>query len=224
MKYIDAEKLKGFVGELKKRAQRNCYDTWGIVPDALEEVEGFIISHQQEQQEPSNNLVDVDAIREDFITEVYRVLDADPTNDRANAIIGAFDSLPTVSQEQPELPGIEEPGIPGKDFIPVEWVEACERYGRWKIVSAEQPVEGLEEAAKRYAHSLGYDEDKDKVEIAAAKDDFIAGAEWMAGQGQTFEAHVDNGCAIASGVKLPFVLWDTYEDGGVLKVQIRKKQ
>ncbi len=51
-----------------------------------------------------------------------------------------------------------------------------------------------------------------------------AGAEWMAGQGQTFEAHIDNGCAIASGVKLPFVLWDTYEDGDVLKVQIWKKQ
>lgn len=52
---------------------------------------------------------------------------------------------------------------------------------------------------------------------------FKAGAEWMAGQGQTFEAHVDNGCAFASGVKLPFILWDTYEDGDVLKVQIRKK-
>ena len=52
---------------------------------------------------------------------------------------------------------------------------------------------------------------------------FKAGAEWMAGQGQTFGAHVDNGCAIASGVELPVVLWDTYEDGDVLKVQIRKK-
>lgn len=54
-------------------------------------------------------------------------------------------------------------------------------------------------------------------------DGFKAGAEWMAGQGQTFGAHVDNGCAIASGVELPFVLCDTYEDGDVLKVQIRKK-
>lgn len=53
---------------------------------------------------------------------------------------------------------------------------------------------------------------------------FKAGVKWMAEQGQTFEAHVDNGCAIASGVKLPFVLWNTYEDGDVLKVQIRKKQ
>ena len=55
---------------------------------------------QQEQPELSNNLVDIDAVREDFMTEVYRVLDADSTTDRANAIIDAFDSLPTVSQEQ----------------------------------------------------------------------------------------------------------------------------
>ena len=49
MKYIDAEKLKRLVGELKGRAKRNRCDSWGIVPDALEEVEGFIDSLQQEQ-------------------------------------------------------------------------------------------------------------------------------------------------------------------------------
>ena len=49
MKYIDAEKLKRLVGELKERANRNRCDSWGIVPDALEEVEGFIDSLQQEQ-------------------------------------------------------------------------------------------------------------------------------------------------------------------------------
>lgn len=53
MKYIDAEKLKRFVGELKERAKRNRCDSWGIVPDALEEVEGFIDSLQQEQPKPS---------------------------------------------------------------------------------------------------------------------------------------------------------------------------
>lgn len=53
MKYIDAETLKRFVGELKKQAKRNCCDTWGIVPDALEEVEGFIDSLQQEQTDMS---------------------------------------------------------------------------------------------------------------------------------------------------------------------------
>ncbi len=50
-KYIDAEKLKRLVGELKMRAKRNRCDSWGIVPDALEEVEGFITSLQQEQSE-----------------------------------------------------------------------------------------------------------------------------------------------------------------------------
>ena len=79
----------------------------------------------------------------------------------------------------------------------------------------------LDTAAEKYSENiLANNEDlQDAIEDA-----FKAGAEWMAGQGQTFEAHVDNGCAIASGVKLPFVLWDTYEDGDVLKVQIKKKQ
>lgn len=55
MKYIDAEKLKRLVGELKERAKRNRCDSWGIVPDALEEVEGFIASLQQEHPSlPSN--------------------------------------------------------------------------------------------------------------------------------------------------------------------------
>lgn len=44
-----------------------------------------------------------------------------------------------IQQEQPGLPGISESGIPGKDFIPVEWVDACEKYGKWKIVKQEQP-------------------------------------------------------------------------------------
>lgn len=51
MKYIDSEKLKRFVRELKERAKRNCCDSWGIVPNALEEVEDFIDSLQQEQLE-----------------------------------------------------------------------------------------------------------------------------------------------------------------------------
>ena len=50
MKYIDADKLKRFVGELKERAKRNRCDSWGIVPDALEEVEGFIDSLQQDKE------------------------------------------------------------------------------------------------------------------------------------------------------------------------------
>ena len=40
--------------------------------------------------------VNIDDVREDFMQSVYCTLDADPTNDRANAIIEAFDNLPTV--------------------------------------------------------------------------------------------------------------------------------
>ena len=50
----------------------------------------------------------------------------------------------TLQQEHPDLPGIEEPGIPGKDYIPVDWVDACEMYGKWKIVKQEQPEVDLE--------------------------------------------------------------------------------
>lgn len=45
----------------------------------------------------------------------------------------------SLQQAQPGLPGIEENGIPGKDFIPVEWVDACEEYDKWKIVKVDQP-------------------------------------------------------------------------------------
>ena len=82
----------------------------------------------QEQPEPSNNLVDVDAVREDFMTEVYRVLDADSTNDRANAIIDAFDSLPTVSQNQPEVDLEKE-------------IDAC--WQNWLSPSNQKEVEGI---------------------------------------------------------------------------------
>lgn len=40
--------------------------------------------------------VNSDEVREDFMREVYRILDADPNNDRANQIIDVFDNLPTV--------------------------------------------------------------------------------------------------------------------------------
>lgn len=45
---------------------------------------------------PEGTFVNVDEIRDDFTQEVYRVLDADSTNDRANQIIDAFDSLPVA--------------------------------------------------------------------------------------------------------------------------------
>ena len=51
-------------------------------------------------QKSNGTFVNVDDVREDFVQEVYRVLDADSTNDRANQIIDAFDNLPTVAIEK----------------------------------------------------------------------------------------------------------------------------
>lgn len=72
-----------------------------------------------------------------------------------DATIEGIDSLlkqvrKKLQQKQPDLPGIEEPGIPGKDYIPVEWVDACEMYGKWKIVKQEHPDVDLEKALDEY--------------------------------------------------------------------------
>lgn len=45
--------------------------------------------------------INSDEVREDFMREVYRILDADPNNDRANQIIDLFDNLPTVEMKEP---------------------------------------------------------------------------------------------------------------------------
>jgi ribosomal protein S18 acetylase RimI-like enzyme len=58
---------------------------------------------KQGKQKPiiEGTFVDVDEVRENFMQEVYRVLDADSTNDRANQIIDAFDHLPTITIQKP---------------------------------------------------------------------------------------------------------------------------
>lgn len=58
---------------------------------------------KQGEQKPTMEgiFVNVDEVREDFMQEVYRVLDADTTNDRANQIIDAFDNLPTIAIQKP---------------------------------------------------------------------------------------------------------------------------
>ena len=72
-----------------------------------------------------------------------------------------------IQQEQPDLPGIEDPGIPGKDFIPVEWVDACEMYGKWKIVRQDQPDVDLEKEIKNYlATKCAGDDEPSVSEIA----------------------------------------------------------
>lgn len=133
--YIDTDKLKSILRErynTNKLGQHSPFRHGKV--EALKEVIELINSLQQEQPEPSNNLVDVDAVREDFITEIYRVLDADSTNDRANAIIDAFDSLPTVSQEQPEAELYNNGWIDCTKQMPKEtkqWSDTMQGHKEW---------------------------------------------------------------------------------------------
>ena len=67
-----------------------------------------------------------------------------------SAISRINDIIDSLQQEQ--LPGIEEHSIPGRDFIPVDWVDACEKYGKWKIVQQEQPDVDLEKIIGQTYH------------------------------------------------------------------------
>ncbi|MCR5270530.1 MAG: hypothetical protein K6D91_05885 [Prevotella sp.] len=58
---------------------------------------------KQSEKKLDGTFVNIDDVREDFVSEVYRVLDADPNNDRANQIIDAFDSLPTLELEKRQV-------------------------------------------------------------------------------------------------------------------------
>jgi hypothetical protein len=61
-------------------------------------IDGNKVIVEKKEQSP---YINSDAVREDFMSEVYRILDADPTNDRANQIIDVFDKLPTIEITEP---------------------------------------------------------------------------------------------------------------------------
>lgn len=63
-------------------------------PNQMEYLENWMKNLMEKLQ---GNIVNVDEVRDDFVNEVYSILDADSTTDRANLIIEAFDNLPTVS-------------------------------------------------------------------------------------------------------------------------------
>ena len=80
-----------------------------------------------------------------------KIAEYEKAGDSISASIEGLEVAPLISLhsyigslQQEQLPGIEENGIPGKDFIPVEWVDACEKYGKWEIVKQEQPEVDLE--------------------------------------------------------------------------------
>ena len=81
-------------------------------------------------------LYDNDAYRGEFMELVYGLLRSDGTNDRANQIIGAFDSIPAVEAEPlpPNLPLTLEQ-LREMDGEPV-WIchPLDKRSGAWALV------------------------------------------------------------------------------------------
>lgn len=106
------------------------------------------------------------------LAEIARRKKQDVTFRERSILIDMENAIESLQKEQPALPGVETAGIPGKDFIPDEWVDACEKYGKWRIVKQEQPAEWSEEDenALKYLHELisfGYTENFFDAQTAA---------------------------------------------------------
>ena len=92
-------------------------------------------------------LYDNDAYRGEFMELVYGLLRSDGTNDRANRIIGAFDSIPAVEAEPlpPNLPLTLEQ-LREMDGEPV-WISPTRKNGkisaRWMLVSGYNPIKDI---------------------------------------------------------------------------------
>lgn len=96
-----------------------------------------------------NKYIDADHLKEDIQANLAAISFNDDYQKGYEACgMSVLKSIESLQQEQ--LPGIEENGVPGKDFIPVDWVDACEKYGMWKIIQQERPSlpDNLDEAAR----------------------------------------------------------------------------
>lgn len=141
MKYIDSERLRAEI-----KFAKSVYD------DHKRVVHGVADAYRQDGRAAmcDDILKKIDSLQQDE-TQVDKILCSQVWWEEQgwimippDATIEGVDSLlrqvkKKLQQEQPVLPGIEESGIPGKDYIPVEWVDACEKYGKWKIVKQDQP-------------------------------------------------------------------------------------
>ena len=183
--------------------------------------------------------IDADELR----TRIYRLIKtetSEPGNlwdEGFSTCVGEINDIITYLQQEQVLPGIENPGIPGKDFIPVEWVDACEMYGKWKIVKQEQPVlpDNLDDVAKQLYPIITEEAKSDEWKIAnreyndmciKLQDAFRKGAEWMAKQGVTVNGSIEE---ISDGNHKTIDIFaqeldDVWTDGDCeVIIQIRKK-
>ena len=153
MKYIDADRLRAELIDRVKLFKELSLETINPIRiDECEKIIGIIDSLQQEQPKPSGYdkaLLEVKSKVDELYEEASIGLseyDSGLYNGIAETCmkLRGFIKARLDSDEQPDLPGIKESGIPGKDYIPVEWVDACEMYGKWKIVKQEQPEVDLD--------------------------------------------------------------------------------
>lgn len=87
---------------------------------------------------------------------------------------------------------------------------------KWASLEDKLPSE-LDEAADKYAHSLGYDEEKERLEIVSAKEDFIAGAEYQRKQDQQLIELAEDHAMLAGMNKMKEQMMEEAVDGRVIK-------
>lgn len=160
-KYIDADRL---IAEIKAWRNKQMGFAWDVVNEVLE----IVSSLQQEQPQIIDHICSRAEIPVPYMDgDQWCILKGDNIqvgvvgfgDTKEDALVDFIKNIP-IQQEQPVLPGIEEPGIPGKDFIPVEWVNACEMYGKWKIVKQEQPKQRLIQVKCLYPYDESWQKNK----------------------------------------------------------------
>lgn len=136
------------------------------IEDALYAFLKDLIASQGEQK-LNGTFVNVDDVREDFVQEVYRVLDADSTNDRANQIIDAFDNLPTVAIEKK---GEQKRQMPLVKSVSTDFKNRLGTLMHYTSVDLEKEENQqlLNEAAEELLQ-LAYSDKANEIALASAK-------------------------------------------------------
>lgn len=147
MKYIDADRLREKITDRLDLFKELSSDTISPIRiDECKQIIGIIDSLQQDETQLDKILFSQVWWEE----QGWIMIPPDATIEGIDSLLRQVKKK--LQQEQPDLPGIEEPGIPGKDYIPVEWVDTCEEYGKWKIVKQEQPEVDFETEYAKFSN------------------------------------------------------------------------
>lgn len=84
-------------------------------------------------------LYDNDGFRKDFMSYVYSVLADDPTNDRANQIISAFDMVPPMEVLPVEIPFAKLAAMHQRSVYVVNWADPS--LSGWAVIRTETTLD-----------------------------------------------------------------------------------